>query len=71
MVNSSTLVSFHHKMSMKRCLEDEIERQLKYTICDVGLCIFGCFKKARFKGEIQLHDAGGEARTYIKQMYVQ
>jgi hypothetical protein len=31
---------------MISCLEDdEIERQLKCKICDVGLCIFGCFNE--------------------------
>jgi hypothetical protein len=46
MVNSNIVVSFHHKMATKCCLEDdEIEKQLKSKICGVGLCIFGCFKK--------------------------
>jgi hypothetical protein len=46
MVNSNIVVSFHHKMVMKCCLEDdEIERQLKCMICDMGLCILGCFKE--------------------------
>jgi hypothetical protein len=54
MVTSNIVVSFHHKMPMIHCLENnEIEKQLKCKICDVGLCIFGCFKKyhtkARFK----------------------
>jgi hypothetical protein len=52
-MNSNIVVSFHHTMAMKRCLEDdEIERQLKCKICDMGLFILGCFKeyhtKARF-----------------------
>ncbi|XP_023715315.1 piggyBac transposable element-derived protein 4-like [Cryptotermes secundus] len=29
----------------KRLENDEIERHLKCKICDVGLCIFGCFKR--------------------------
>jgi hypothetical protein len=49
-VNLDIVVSFHHKLAVKRCLEnDEIERQLKCKICDVGLCIFGCFKKFHTK----------------------
>jgi hypothetical protein len=33
-------------MGLIRSLEDdEIERQLKCKVCDVGLCIFGCFNK--------------------------
>jgi hypothetical protein len=47
-------------MATIRCLEDEIERQLKCKICDVGLCII--------KGEIQLHDEGVEACIYIQQI---
>jgi hypothetical protein len=52
-VNSDIVVSFHHKMAMKRCLEDdEIEKHLKCKIHGVGLCFLGCFKeyytKARF-----------------------
>jgi hypothetical protein len=44
-------------MEVIRCLEDdEIGRQLKCKICDVGLCIFG----------IQLCDAGGGS-LYIHQ----
>jgi hypothetical protein len=45
-VNLNIIVLFHHKIAMKRCLQDdETERQLKCKICDMGLCIFGCFKK--------------------------
>jgi hypothetical protein len=37
-VNSDIVVSFHHKVAVKRCLgNDEIERQLECKICDVGL----------------------------------
>jgi hypothetical protein len=53
MVNSNIVVSFNHKLEIIRCLEDdEIERQLKCTLCDMGLCSFVCFNmyhtKARF-----------------------
>jgi hypothetical protein len=35
-VHSNIVVSFHHTMAMKHCLEDdEIERQLKCKKCDV------------------------------------
>jgi hypothetical protein len=38
MVNSNIVVSFHHKMAMKHCVEDdEIEKQLKCKICGMGL----------------------------------
>jgi hypothetical protein len=52
-VTSNIVVSFYHTMAMKPCLQDdEIERQLKCKIYDVGLCFHGCFKeyytKARF-----------------------
>jgi hypothetical protein len=44
------LVSFHPTMAMKHRLEDdEIERQLKCKICDVGLCILGCFEEYHTK----------------------
>jgi hypothetical protein len=73
-VNSNIVVSFHHtsKMAMTRCLEDdEIERLLKCKICDVGLCIFGYFKKyqtrARFN-YMMWGEGGCEARIYIKQI---
>jgi hypothetical protein len=50
MMNSNIVVSFHHTMAMKGCLEeDEIERQLKCRICDVGLFILGCFKEYHTK----------------------
>jgi hypothetical protein len=48
-MNSNIVVSYHHNMAMIRCLEDEIERQLKCKVCDMGLCIFGCFKKYNTK----------------------
>jgi hypothetical protein len=42
MVNMNIVVSYHHKMTMIRCFEDdEIERQVKCNICDVGLRILG------------------------------
>jgi hypothetical protein len=45
-VNSTVVGSYRHKMAMIRCLEDdEIERQLKCKMCDVGQCMFGSFKK--------------------------
>jgi hypothetical protein len=51
-VNSDTVVSYHHKMAICCLKDDEIESELKCKICDLGLCIFGCFKryhtKARF-----------------------
>jgi hypothetical protein len=47
---NSIVVSYHHKMTMVRCLDDvEIGRQVKCKVCDVGLCIFGCFKKNHTK----------------------
>jgi hypothetical protein len=50
MVDSNIVVSYHHKMAMIRCLEDdETERQLKCKICDVGLGIFRYFKKYHTK----------------------
>jgi hypothetical protein len=43
MVNLNIVVSFLHKMAMKRCLEDYgIEKQLKCKNCGVGLCFLGC-----------------------------
>jgi C4-type Zn-finger protein len=70
MVNLNTVVSFPHKMGMIRCLEDgETGRQLKCKICDVGLCIF-VFQQVPYKGEIQLHETGCEACTYIKQVTI-
>jgi hypothetical protein len=68
-VNSNIVVSFHHKMGMIRCLEeDEIERQLKCKICDVGLCIFGCFSKYHTKARFSYMTRGGEACIYIRQI---
>jgi hypothetical protein len=38
-VNLNIVVSFYHRIAVKRCLEDdEIERQLKSKIYDMGLC---------------------------------
>jgi hypothetical protein len=45
-VNSNIVVTFHHKMAMRFLLEyDEIERQLKCKIRDVGMCIIRCFEE--------------------------
>jgi hypothetical protein len=53
-------------MAMKRHLkDDEIERQLKCKIRDVGLCFLGCLKKARFS---YMKGKGGEAYIYIKKI---
>jgi hypothetical protein len=65
MVNSNIVVSFHHKMGMRHCLEDKIEWQLKCKIFDVGLCIFGCFNKYQTKARFS-HDAG---RGGVKPVY--
>jgi hypothetical protein len=52
MVNSNIVASFHHKLGMIRCLEDdEIERQLKCKIRDVGLRSFVCFNKYHTKAK--------------------
>jgi hypothetical protein len=52
-------------MGMIRCLEDdEIERELKWR----GTIHFRVFQQVPYKGEIQLHDAGGEACIFIKQI---
>jgi hypothetical protein len=74
-VNLDTVVSFHHKMAVKCCLEDdEIEKQLKCKICDVGLCIFGCFlkyhTKARFSYTMRacsqyIHQADNCKKCYV------
>jgi hypothetical protein len=49
-VISNIVVSFHHTMAIKRRSEDDkIERKLKRKICDVGLCILGCFKEYNTK----------------------
>jgi hypothetical protein len=72
MVNSNNVVSFHHKMGMIRCLEDdEIERQLKCKICYVGLCIFVCFNKYHTKERFSYMTRGGGrggACIYIKHI---
>jgi hypothetical protein len=56
-VNLNIVVSLYHTMAMKRLEDDEIERQLKCKICDVGLCFLGCFKEhytnARFSYMMQ------------------
>jgi hypothetical protein len=53
---------------MKRCLEDdEIERQLKCKICDVGLCFLGCFKEYHTKPRFSYTTRGG-ACIYVKEM---
>jgi hypothetical protein len=68
-MNSDIVVSFHCKLEVKRCLEnDEIERQLKYKICDAELCIFGCFKKYHTKARFSYWMRGGEACIYIQQI---
>jgi hypothetical protein len=55
-------------MAMKRCLEDdEIKRQLKSKICDVGLRSW-VLQGVLHRGEIQLHDAGVEACIYVEQI---
>jgi hypothetical protein len=46
-------------MTMNCCLEDdEIERQLKGKICDVGLFIFRCFKKYHAKARFSYMTLG-------------
>jgi hypothetical protein len=56
-------------MAMKRCLEDdEIERQLKCKICDVGLLLSRVLQGLLQKGKIQLHDAGVKACIYVEQV---
>jgi hypothetical protein len=55
-------------MAMKRCLEDdEIERQLKCKICDMGLHS-QVSEAIPHKGEIQLHDVEDEASIHIKKI---
>jgi hypothetical protein len=40
----------HHTMAVKRRLEAyEIGSQAKYKICDMGLCIVGCFEDCSTK----------------------
>jgi hypothetical protein len=46
--------------------DDEIERQLKCKICDVGLCIYGCFNKYHTKARFS-YMTGGTC-IYIKQI---
>jgi hypothetical protein len=71
-VNSNIVVSFHHTVAVKRCLEDdEIERQLKCKIRDVRLCILGCFEKYHKKAAIQLDDGqGSEAYICIEKITI-
>jgi hypothetical protein len=58
-VNSNIVVSFHHKIGMIRCLEDdEIERLLKCKIFDVRLCIFGFFNKYHTKARFSYMTRG-------------
>jgi hypothetical protein len=64
MVNLNIVVSFH-KMALKCCLEDdEIERQLKLKIFDVGLCIFGCFKNYHTRARFSFMMWGGGGAEY-------
>lgn len=68
MAKTNIVDSFHHKMAIKRCLEDyEVERQLKCTICDMGLCIFRCFKKYPIKLRLS-YMMRGEVGIHIKQI---
>jgi hypothetical protein len=74
-VISDFVVSFHHKLAVKRCLEnDEIERQLKCKIYDVELCIFGYFKKyhtkARFSYWTWRVKPIYTSSRYLQKMYV-
>jgi hypothetical protein len=70
MANSNIVVSVHPSMAMKRLEDDEIERQLKCKICDVGLCIFGFFKKYHTKARFNYmtRGVGCGACIYIKQI---
>jgi hypothetical protein len=45
MENSNIVVSFHHKMTMKRLENDEVEKQLKCKICGGGQCFLGSVKE--------------------------
>jgi hypothetical protein len=45
-------------MATKRLEDDKIKRQLRCKICDMGLH-FRVLQEVPYKGEIQLHDAGG------------
>jgi hypothetical protein len=50
--NSNIVVSFHHTIAMKCCLEDDkIERQLKCKMYDMELCILRCFKEYHTKAQ--------------------
>jgi hypothetical protein len=53
---------------------DEIERLLKCKICDVGLCIFGCFKKYHTKARFSYWTRGVKpiytSSRYLQKMYV-
>jgi hypothetical protein len=73
-VNLDIIVSFHHKLVVKRLENDENERQLKCKICDVGLCIFGCFKnyhtKARFSYWTWRVKPIYTSSKYLQKMYV-
>jgi hypothetical protein len=58
-------------MGMILCLEDDdIERRLKCKICDVELCIFGCFNKYHTKARFSYMTRGSETYIYeyIKQI---
>jgi hypothetical protein len=54
---------------MKHCLEDdEIERQLKYKIHDMGPCILGCFKEYYTKEQFSQMTGGGRVKpTYTSR----
>jgi hypothetical protein len=61
MVNSAIAISFHHKMAMKRCLEDsEIEKQLsaRYMTWD---CAFPDASRSIIQRRALIQDAGDEA----------
>jgi hypothetical protein len=50
------IVSFHHTMAIKHCLEDdETERQLKCKVCDVELHS-QVLRGVSYKGEVQLNE---------------
>jgi hypothetical protein len=66
--NSNIVVSFGHKMAMKLSENDETERQLKFKIYDMGLCIFGCFKEYHIKARFSYMKQRGEVRIYNKQI---
>jgi hypothetical protein len=59
-VNSNVVVSLYHTMAMKCHLEgDEVEKQLKYKLHDVGLSILGCFEEYHTKVQFNLMAWGG------------